>query len=599
LRPAPFAMNLRQKTLLLTALPLLGLVVLLYVSLSAILQRSYARLEAQAAQRNLQRVDEVLAGDLAQLHTLTEDWAAWDDAYAFIDDRNPAFITSNLRANAFASLELNYIVFVDMAGEMIYGAGYDRATEQPIPVPASLQQHLAADSPLLRFPHLAQHYVGLVPVGDRVLLVAIEPILRSDETGPAKGALLMGRYFDEAELAELADRTRLTLVSYGLPAPVQQSIVDTLISPRTDGTTLIQPTDTDTMAGYLLLRDLYGSPRLLIEATLPRDIYRQGQLSLRYMGYALGIACLLFTLSLGYLLERVILRRLVGLGQQVQAIGRSSDLHQRVQVAGHDELNHLGQHINAMLGELETSAEKLAEEQQRAEDLLLNILPAPIADELMTANTAVPQHFDEVTILFADIVGFTPLSKRLSPIELVDLLNRVFSAFDGLAERLGLEKIKTIGDAYMVAAGLPLPRPDHAEAIAEMALAMQGVMAHIGQECGEALELRIGINTGVVVAGVIGTKKFIYDLWGDAVNVASRMESSGEPGLIQVTAATHAHLKTRYRLASRGVVTVKGRGEMQTYWLQGRLGEALFCPWPAPPQMGARLNEGDSLRGDP
>lgn len=592
-------MNLRQKTLLLTALPLLGLVVLLYVSLSTILQRSYARLEVQAAERNLQRVDEVLAGDLTQLHTLTEDWAAWDDAYAFIDDRNAAFIASNLKANAFASLELNYIVFVNAAGEMVYGAGYDRATERPIPVPASLQQHLAADSPLMHFPHLAQHYVGLVPVDGRVLLVAIEPILRSDETGPAKGALLMGRYFDETELVDLADRTRLTLASHILPHPAQQPILDALPPARTNGTaTLIQPTEADTMAGYLLISDLYGGPRLLIEATLARDIYRQGQISLHYMGYALGIACLLFTLSLGYLLERVILRRLVGLGQQVQDIGRSSDLSQRVQVAGHDELNRLGQHINAMLGELENSAEQLAEEQQRAEDLLLNILPAPIADELMTANTAVPQHFDEVTILFADIVGFTPLSKRLSPIELVDLLNRIFSAFDALAERLGLEKIKTIGDAYMVAAGLPRPRPDHAEAIAEMALAMQGVMARISQECGEVLELRIGINTGVVVAGVIGTKKFIYDLWGDAVNVASRMESSSEPGLIQVTTATQTHLKTRYRLTSRGVVTVKGRGEMHTYWLQGRLGEALFCPWPAPPHVQARFSNSDVLLGD-
>ena len=157
-----------------------------------------------------------------------------------------------------------------------------------------------------------------------------------------------------------------------------------------------------------------------------------------------------------------------------------------------------------------------------------------------------------------------------SNILLVNLLNQIFSAFDRLAEQFSLEKIKTIGDAYMVAAGLPSPRPDHVEAIAEMALAMQQVTATFEAEVGVPLQIRIGINTGVVVAGVIGTKKFIYDLWGDAVNVASRMESLGEPGLIQVTANTYERLKNSYQLEPRGSIYVKGRGEMETYWLRGR-----------------------------
>jgi class 3 adenylate cyclase len=149
-------------------------------------------------------------------------------------------------------------------------------------------------------------------------------------------------------------------------------------------------------------------------------------------------------------------------------------------------------------------------------------------------------------------------------------LNRVFSTFDHYAERLGLEKIKTIGDAYMVAAGLPLPRRDHAEAIAEMALSMQQAVTELQKELKEDVRIRIGINTGVVVAGVIGTHKFIYDLWGDSVNVASRMESSGEPGSIQVTASTYELLKEKYILQHRGQVKVKGKGDMETYWLLGR-----------------------------
>jgi len=220
--------------------------------------------------------------------------------------------------------------------------------------------------------------------------------------------------------------------------------------------------------------------------------------------------------------------------------------------------------------------ESLRLEQQKSEQLLLNILPLAIANQLkenqgvlVERGAAIAEQFNEVTIMFADLVGFTSLSARLKPIELVNLLNEIFSTFDELAEKLGLEKIKTIGDAYMVAGGLPIPKPDHAEAIAEMALAMQAAVRHLRCEQDENIQIRIGINTGVVVAGVIGTKKFIYDLWGDAVNVASRMESSGQPGIIQVTAATYERLKDKYVFEKRGTIKVKGKGEMVTYWLIG------------------------------
>jgi len=208
-------------------------------------------------------------------------------------------------------------------------------------------------------------------------------------------------------------------------------------------------------------------------------------------------------------------------------------------------------------------------EKQKSEQLLLNILPQPIVEQLRDNPDVIAEQFNDVTILFADLVGFTPLAARLNPIELVKLLNHIFSRFDQLVDQLGLEKIKTIGDAYMVAAGLPIPRADHAEAIAQMALAMQAAMKRFQVELGEDIQIRIGINTGTVVAGVIGTKKFIYDLWGDAVNIASRMESSGEKGCIQVTEATYQRLKHNYRLEKRGLTEVKGRGEMVTYWLLG------------------------------
>ncbi len=212
----------------------------------------------------------------------------------------------------------------------------------------------------------------------------------------------------------------------------------------------------------------------------------------------------------------------------------------------------------------------LQESQERSERLLLNILPASIAQQLKQNHTAIAESYNDVTILFADLVGFTELASQIKPIQLVDLLNELFSTFDTVTEKHGLEKIKTIGDAYMVVGGLPNPRSDHAEAVAQMALDMQRAIAQLALTQ-ESRQIRIGINTGSVVAGVIGVKKFIYDLWGDAVNIASRMESSGEAGKIQVTEMTYQRLKHQYRFEPRGMISVKGRGEMMTYWLLGKL----------------------------
>ena len=209
----------------------------------------------------------------------------------------------------------------------------------------------------------------------------------------------------------------------------------------------------------------------------------------------------------------------------------------------------------------------LAREKQKAETLLLNILPKSIAEQLKHDPGLIAEGYDSVTILFADLVNFTELADRTQPKGLVYMLNQIFSEFDRLTLENGLEKIKTIGDAYMVVGGLPEPNPNHAGAIAEMALAMQTAMNNFNQQNLTDLQLRIGINTGSVVAGVIGMSKFIYDLWGDAVNTASRMESHGLAGKIQVSETTYKLLEDRYLLQERGTIDIKGKGAMKTYWL--------------------------------
>ena len=219
---------------------------------------------------------------------------------------------------------------------------------------------------------------------------------------------------------------------------------------------------------------------------------------------------------------------------------------------------------------LVTFARQREAAQQRVEDLLLNILPEEIANRLQDERHAIADHFDSASILFADVVDFTPLSAHLAPAEVVDLLDRLFTEFDELVDRYGLEKIKTIGDAYMVVAGVPRSRPDHAHVLARMALDMRDCAGCYLRPDGRGnLQLRIGINSGPVVAGVIGRRRFLYDLWGDAVNMASRMETHGAAGRIQITRTTWELIRDSFVCEARGTVPVKGKGDVETWYLGG------------------------------
>jgi len=208
-------------------------------------------------------------------------------------------------------------------------------------------------------------------------------------------------------------------------------------------------------------------------------------------------------------------------------------------------------------------------ERERVDQLLLNIVPQPVAERLKQGQRIIVESFPDVTVLFADLVDFTRFAAQHTPPDVLQVLNMVFSAFDELADRLGVEKVKTIGDSYMAVGGLSIPREDHAEAMAELALAMREESRKLSEQLQIPLHLRIGIHSGPVIAGVIGGKKFAYDLWGDTVNTASRMESHGVVDAIHLTEAVHAKLSGRYRLQEQGVIQVKGKGPMRTWLLLG------------------------------
>jgi len=240
-------------------------------------------------------------------------------------------------------------------------------------------------------------------------------------------------------------------------------------------------------------------------------------------------------------------------------------------ISGAGALATVAASLSSRLREREFQARRdLETANQQTDALIRNMLPVPIADRLKREEGFIADRHPEVTVMFADIAGFTSMSSSLAPDTLVSFLNDLFSELDSLTTKHGLEKIKTIGDAYMVVGGLPEPRDDHAEAIAEMALDMQTQLSGLTTPDGSPLVFRIGIHTGPVVAGVIGVKKLSYDLWGDTVNTASRMESHAEPGTIQVTDATRSRLEGRYGFAARGEVLIKGKGAMKTFVLLGR-----------------------------
>lgn len=217
--------------------------------------------------------------------------------------------------------------------------------------------------------------------------------------------------------------------------------------------------------------------------------------------------------------------------------------------------------------QLQAEKELVEREREKSERLLLNILPSAIAGRLKGGEKSIANGHEIVSVMFADLCGFTALSRKTTPADLVSMLNGIFTAFDHIVEKHGVEKIKTIGDCYMLVGGIPLHRDDHAAAVAECALEMLDALAALNRDNGTELQMRVGIHTGPVVAGVIGKIKFTYDLWGDTVNVASRMESSGQPGRIHISEQTEAQLRGRFPLEDRGFVECKGLGPVKTFFL--------------------------------
>ncbi|MBN1814543.1 MAG: GAF domain-containing protein [Anaerolineae bacterium] len=345
-------MTLRNKTLISISLTIVFLVVLLYVSSRLILLNGFARLEEENVLQNLESALNTIQNDVDALDAMVFDWASWDDTYAFVADGNQDYVDSNLVDETFPNIRLNFILYVNAAGDLVYGKGYDLQNEEQIPIPESLFEHTTGDSLLARHTETDSSIKGLVLLPEGPLIVASRPIPTSEEEGPIRGALIMARYLDDAEIELLTETSLIPFsVMHFEDEETASGLSESLSTEET--ATLVRRQGSDTIAGYARLDDIYGKPALVIETQPARGIYKQGERSILYFMFSLLAIGLVFGAVSLILLERSVLARLAYLNLSVDRIGATSDLSERVHVPGGDELSSLAQAINGMLSRLE------------------------------------------------------------------------------------------------------------------------------------------------------------------------------------------------------------------------------------------------------
>jgi len=367
-------MTLRRKTLLIIASTFYGVIILLFFISRTILLESYADLERQSIYRDVDRALASYSQELAGLETTTSDWAAWDDTYAFIADTNEEYIRSNLTDSTFIELGLNVMLYVDADGRIVFSKAFDLENEEAIPLPQSIPDYLADHDFLIAHQDLESSYAGIIVLPEGTMLLASLPILTSEDEGPIRGTLIMGRYLDATKVKELAEITLLSIGIYKVGDPrIPPDFSNALSSISTASPVFVQPLSDHSVAGYTLIRDISEQPALILRVDAPRDIYQQGQSAISYLILTIVGVSLAFGLVTILLLERQILSRLSYLSRSVSDIGSGGKLSARVSVPGSDELSKLGATINGMLSALEESETELRnlfeEEKKLRQDL--------------------------------------------------------------------------------------------------------------------------------------------------------------------------------------------------------------------------------------
>lgn len=552
--------SLQKRTFAILVATTLGLIVALGLPLRLVLLDSFLQLEDRAAKGHLERANAAIANQLGVLWTVSRDYATWDDTYAFLGGELPDYATVNFINQTYDFNKLSLVALYDVKGAVRWSKAYDLRGKRELATPAEFSEPRIVAALQKSDPANGHRVQGIVHTDLGPMLVAACAVHTSAATGPSRGTLVFGQMLDPVLVGEFARALKLDM------AVLQHRARPEKGAKVADADAGIHLINDHTLAGYARMDDLVGEPYLVLRVVMQRDVFKSGEEAMQLILLSVLLAGLMFGLVVHLALKRLVIQPVTELSERVQKVAERKDHALRLEVHGQDEIAHLGHDINGMLDALQGLHRQLENERQRAERLLLNIMPRTVADRLK-AGEEIADSYREASVLFADLVGFTSLASHVPANELLPMLDGIFSAFDELADQHGLEKIKTIGDAYMVVAGVPEPMADHAQVLAAMGLDMVRAIEVEAERRGVQLQVRVGIHSGPVVAGVIGKRKFSYDLWGDTVNVASRMESSGVPGRVQVTEATVAKLDGRFELEERGPVAVKGKGEMRAWLL--------------------------------
>jgi two-component sensor histidine kinase/sensor domain CHASE-containing protein len=366
-------MSIRLRTLLLIAGTTVGLLAILYTISALLFLDRFSRLERKEALRGLQQANNALANELGELDTFNHDWAAWDDTYAFVQDRDPGYLESNLMDETFVGGMLNLMVFLDREGGIVFAKSYDWRQQNSLDLPAELMAHLRPGSPLVPRTDEDAHFQGILLLPEAPLLVVSHPILTSTSRGPRHGTLIMGRYLDDAELASLAEQTRLELRLFRQDREQPRELPEDARATLGLRGELVRPLDGERIAAYSLLRDVAGETALVLRSVIPRETYRQGLLTIRYLVFSLLGVGLVFCAVVMFLLEAGVLRRVSGLSRAVAGIGSRRDLSARVGAYGRDELGALAESIDAMLVKLQQAAETHRALTDAIPDLILRV----------------------------------------------------------------------------------------------------------------------------------------------------------------------------------------------------------------------------------
>jgi len=364
-------MTLRKKTLIIIGITLICLIGILYAVLQTITMDSFLELEEQNTQKNVGRAQNALSDDMSSLVTMTRDWATWDDTYNFIENANTEYIEANPTDETIKGLRVNVMLFINSSGQIVFSKAFDLLKEQEMPVPQSLLGYISPGSILVHHPDTNSSVNGIILLPEGPMLISSEPILTSQREGPIRGALVWGRYLDSAEIDMLAKTTSLSLTVHRLDEPQMPSDFAAARSSLSgDKPIFVHPLNGESVAGYALVEDIYGTPVLMLRADMPRSIYQQGQSSLVYLISSLAIVGFVFVVAVLLLLEKLVLAPVSSLSASVNRIGASGDLSSRVTIAGKDELSSLSGNINGMLGRLEQSNIALRESEEKFKHLV-------------------------------------------------------------------------------------------------------------------------------------------------------------------------------------------------------------------------------------